>query len=385
MRIGFFTNNYLPRHTGVAHSLENFRLALESLGNDVFIFAPRYSKKDEENKKLFRYKSIRLHRNLGFLRAIPFPHSSKIRKKIKDLNLDIIHSHHPYILGKTALKYAKDLNLPIVFTVHTPYYQYIESMLGGIGELISPLILESNIAYANRCNLAIVPTKTLKEKLKKAGLKSKIAVLPSGIQLEKFNQIKKEVARKKLQLNLSDNIFLTVGRLTYEKNTDFIIESFSIIAQALKRAKLIIVGNGFDKARLVRLATSLNLKQNILFTGGIPYNKLPLYYSAADIFLYASIIDTQGLVLCEAMASGLPIIATSQAIGTRDLVKNNQVGFLVKPKTNLFGRKAIELAKSKTKLAEFSRNALREAKKYDHLALARKLENIYLSLVSPKK
>ncbi len=382
MRIAFFTNNYLPRSSGVAHAVENLRLSLEEFGHQVFVFAPRYSKKDKESSKLFRYKSIRTHHKMGFLRAIPFPHSPTIRKKIKGLNLDIIHSHHPYILGKTALKYAKELNIPIVFTLHTPYYRYIESMLGNMGEAVSSLVLEGNINYANKCDIVIVPTKIVKDNLIKAGLTSKSAVLPSGIQLSKFGAMPKKAARKKLQLHPSDKIFLTVGRLTYERNVDFIIESFSLASRKIPKAKLVIVGSGFNKPRLIRMAKSLKLDKKILFAGKLPYRQIPAYYSAADVFLYASIIDTQGLVLCEAMASGLPIIATNQAMGPKSIVKDNKIGFLVKPDINVFSQKMINLATDKAQLRHFSKNAFREAAKYNQQTLAKKLENIYFRLIS---
>ncbi|TRZ81078.1 glycosyltransferase family 4 protein [bacterium] len=395
MRIAFFTNNYLPRPSGVAHAIENLRIELENLGHDVFIFAPRYSKTDKENNKLFRYKSFRIHKKLGPLRSIPFPHSPKLKKQIKELNLDIIHSHHPYLLGKTAQKYARELNIPLILSLHTPYYQYLGHLIGNFGEAIDGLLLEIVSKYANKCNAIIVPTNTVKESLNKGNIIPPIYALPSGINLDMFKNIDKKNAKKKLNIDESKIILLTVGRLSYEKNIDFLIEAFYETNKILggrdknldgrnnchKNIKFIIVGGGSQRIKLQSISKSLGLKNIIIFAGKIPYNELPLYYNASDIFLYSSLIDTQGLTLCEAMASGLPIVSTDQAMGPQSLIKNDKIGYLVKPNIKVFSQRIIKLINSKEKREKFGENAKIEAKKYDRKILAKKLEKIYMTLV----
>jgi glycosyltransferase involved in cell wall biosynthesis len=388
MRIAFFTNNYLPRPSGVAHAIENLRIELKNLGHDIFIFAPRYSKNDKENDNLFRYKSFRIHKKLGALRSIPFPHSVKLKKQIKKLNLDIIHSHHPYLLGKTAQKYAQELNIPLVFSLHTPYYQYLGHLIGNLGEAIDSLLLEIISKYANKCDAIIVPTNTVKESLNKSGIVLPIHIFPSGIYLDMFGGIDKKNAKKKLNIDESTVVLLTVGRLSYEKNIDFLIESFYKISKAFrkrkshgKNVKFVIVGGGSQKIKLQSIAKFLGLKNTVRFTGKIPYNKLPLYYNASDLFLYSSLIDTQGLTLCEAMASGLPIVSTNQAMGPQSLVKNNKIGYLVKPDIEIFSQKVTELINNNEKREKFGENAKIEARKYDRIILAKKLEKIYADLI----
>ncbi len=388
MRIAFFTNNYLPRPSGVAHAIENLRIELENLGHDVFIFAPRYSKTDKENNRLFRYKSFRIHKKLGPLRSIPFPHSAKLKKQIKELNLDIIHSHHPYLLGKTAQKYARELNIPLIFSLHTPYYQYLGHLIGNFGEAIDGLLLEIVSKYANKCDAIIVPTNAVKESLNKGNIIPPIYALPSGINLDMFSTIAKKNANKKLNIDESKIVLLTIGRLSYEKNIDFLIEAFYETNKILgkrtncyKNIKFIIIGSGSQKIKLQSISKSLGLENIVTFAGKIPYNKLPLYYNTSDIFLYSSLIDTQGLTLCEAMASGLPIVSTDQAMGPRSLIKNNKIGYLVRPDIKIFSQRVIELINDKEKRKKFSENAKIEAKKYDRKILAKKLEKIYMTLI----
>jgi len=388
MRIAFFTNNYLPRPSGVAHAIENLRIELEKFGHDVFIFAPQYTKQDKNSDKIFRYKSLRIHKKLGPLRSIPFPHSVKLKKQIKELNLDIIHSHHPYLLGKTAQKYAHELNVPFVFSLHTPYYQYLGHLMGNFGEAIDGLLLEIVSKYANKCDAIVVPTNAVKESLNKSNIIPPIYVLPSGIHLDSFKNIDKKRAKERLNIDKSTIILLTVGRLSYEKNIDFLIDAFYRTNKILgkrtsyhKNIKFIIVGAGSQKIKLQSIAKSLGLKNIITFVGKIPYNELPLYYSASDIFLYSSLIDTQGLSLCEAMASGLPIISTNQAMGPQSLVRNDKIGYLVKPDVEIFSKKVIELINNKEKREIFSENAKIEAKKYNRKILAKKLEKIYMNLI----
>jgi len=381
MRIGFFTNNYLPRPSGVAHAIENARLELEKLGHDVFVFAPRYSKKDKENEKLFRYRSIRTHKKLGPLSSIPFPHSAKIKKLINELGLDIIHSHHPYLLGKTAQKYAQELEIPLVSTLHTAYHQYSGQLLEGLGDLVDDLVLEVLFKYIRKCNALIVSTNEFRKKFSVDPESPHIHVLPSGIDVNRFSKKNRDKAKKKLKFKNSDIVLLTVARLSYEKNVDFIIEVFSKLARINENVRLIIVGGGPQKLKLQSLAKSLGVKDKINFTGKAPYSKLHWYYGASDLFLYASSIDAQGLVLCEAMASGLPILSTNQAVGPKNLIKNNYIGYLIKPDPDAFSQKVIDLIEDKEKRQEFSRNARKEAKKYDRGILAKKLEKIYLELV----
>jgi len=380
MRIAFFTNNYLPRPSGVAHAIENLRIELENLGHDVFVFAPRYSKKDKENAKLFRYKSFVTHEKLGPLSSIPFPHSPKIKKHIQELAIDIIHSHHPYLLGKTAQKYAKELNVPLIFTLHTPYYQYLAPLAGSFGQMLDSFLLEILSKYANKCGAVIVPTRAVKETIKHAKINPPVYILPSGIDINKFSQCKKLKNKQNLGFTPSDVILLTVARLSYEKNVDFIIEAFSQITKFTDRVNLIIVGGGSQKLKLQSLVKSLGLKNKVIFTGKLPYKKLPVYYGASDILLYSSLVDTQGLALCEAMASGLPIVSTNQAAGPRSLIKNDKIGYLVPPDTNAFSQKVLELINNKEKRQEFGLNAKKEAKKYDRKLLAKKLEKIYMNL-----
>ncbi len=395
MRIAFFTNNYLPRPSGVAHAIENLRIELENLGHNVFIFAPQYSKQDKNTNNVFRYKSLRIHKKLGPLRSIPFSLSVKLKKQIKELNLDIIHSHHPYLLGKTAQKYARELNIPLVFSLHTPYYQYLGHLIGNLGEAIDGLLLEIVSKYANKCNAIIVPTNAVKESLNESNIIPPIHILPSGIHLDTFRDIDKKNAKKKLNIDGSKIVLLTVGRLSYEKNIDFLIEAFCETNKILggrdknldgrnnchKNIKFIIVGSGSQKIKLQSISKSLGLENIITFVGKIPYNELPFYYNASDIFLYSSLIDTQGLTLCEAMASGLPIVSTNQAMGPQSLIKNDKIGYLVKPNIEIFSQRVIELINDKKKRKKFSENAKIEAKKYDRKILAKKLEKIYMTLI----
>jgi 1,2-diacylglycerol 3-alpha-glucosyltransferase len=386
MRIGFFTNNYLPRPSGVAHAVENLRIELERLGHDIYVFAPKYTKRDKENEKLFRYKSIRLSKNFkAFHSNIPFPHSLKIKKRINSLKLDIIHSHHPYILGKTALKYSQELNLPIVFTSHTLYNEYFSNIMGGLGSFISSLTFESITKYANKCNILTVPTQGIKKTYLEAGVIKDVRVVPSGIDIDKFQETSGAKIREKYNIKKNEYLLMTVGRLTYEKNISFLIEAFQKISKSNQKVKLLIIGEGLDRRSLMSLAQSLNIQQKVIFAKRISYKKLPAFYAAADLFVYASNVDTQGLALCEAMAASLPIISTNQAHGPKSLVKNNKIGYLINPDTDVFARKVLQLINDSNLRQRFSHNAKEEAKKYDRRITAHNMEKIYIELLENGK
>ena len=388
MKIGIFTNNYFPRVTGVAYSIENFKKGLEKLGNKVYIFAPKY-KKDKEEKDTYRFKSISFPQERGhFYYPLPIPYSLKIKKIIQNLDLDIIHSQHPYLLGKTAKQFSKELDIPIVFTNHTLYHKYFDRLPLDLGRIFKPFVLKKVINYANQCNLTIVPTKGMAEIFIKNGLKKPLSVIPSSIDYKKFIKVKPGRIKKEYNLRDDDILILTVSRLSYEKNIDFLIKVFAnILSNEKKLASnlyFMIIGDGLERKKLESQAASLGIRKKIIFTGEINYQKLPLYYSSADIFVYSSLIDAQALVLVEAMASGLPIVAIGEALGPRETIKINKTGFLVRRNQKDFAKQVLRLIENPFLRKYMAENSKKEAKNYSIEVLTQKLLKAYNSLLDKK-
>jgi len=168
MRIAIFTNNYLPHPYGVPNSIESFRKVFEALGHQVFIFAPRWPGYADENPNVFRYPALNLSYKIKFTLAIPY--SQKIDAIMEKLDLDIIHSQHPNLLGSAAMKWAKKKNIPLVFTWHTLYDQYAHFVPLVPKKLAAWWIIREARLYANKCDAVITPTPFVAEIIKDLSL-----------------------------------------------------------------------------------------------------------------------------------------------------------------------------------------------------------------------
>lgn len=342
MKIAFFTNNFLPRISGVAISVNTLKVSLEKMGVEVFIFAPCYQAfypRDKE-EKIIRIRSIRFWGLKRTAIPISFFNVQKINRYLKKIKPDLIHIHHPLLLGKFGLKKGLDYKIPVVFTFHTLYKRYghyFPFNLSIFKQEIQKYILEC----ANRSNLVIAPTKLIADYLESEGVKNKIAVMPSGIDIKKYNQsfssAELEKFKKQLGIAVSSKVLLYVGRITPEKNIDFLIKVVKKIVKIRKDVVLIMVGDGILLNSRKRLTRKLKLNQNIIWTGLQPYEKLPLFYGIADLFLFPSRTDTQALVLYEALASGLPVVAID-SLASKAIIHNGKNGFIVPENIFQFAR-----------------------------------------------
>lgn len=407
MRIGIFTNNYLPSTSGVTISVENFRKELTRLGHQALIFAPNYKETKFERKildrkkNIFRFPSIRLGKDTSYY-SLAFPFTPKIDYIIKNSSLDIIHSQHPYWVGQTAMWYSKRLKLPLVFTYHTLYEEYSHYVPILPQTLVKWYLKKSSLEYALKSDIVVAPSQSVKTMLEKRvseylssikiGIKDysgqlPIRVIPSGIDLEKFKNGDGKIIREKYGITDNDVILLCVCRLAPEKNLDFLIRSLASIlnSSAGENVYLMLVGGGGSYAEYLRaLANKFKLGDKIKFTGAIPNDKIADYYKAGDVFVYSSVTETQGLILIEALASGLPVVAVD-ASGSRDTIINNKNGFLTKDDEAEFGEKVKYLIDNLELRKKFSQAAIETAKNYSIENCAKKLLQVYEMAIESRK
>ena len=313
MRIGLFTDTYPPYLNGVSTSISMLERALRKKGHQVYVVTvnPENMTYSYE-KNIIRIPGIPTgiydYRLTGIypIRAI---------KTIKKWNLDIIHSHTEFGIGTFARIIAKQLNIPVVHTYHTMYEDYVHYITHGYFNGPSKKIVEylTKFYCDKTAQELIVPTKKaydlFKEKYK---VEKTVHIIPTGIEIEKF--YKENIDNKKLDkikdelgIKKSDIIILYVGRLGEEKNVDFLIDNQEYFVKKNKCVKLLIVGSGPDYDKFKE--KSKKLKDNIIFTGAVPYDKIEYYYNLGDIFVTASTTETQGLTVIEAMSASIPVVA----------------------------------------------------------------------------
>ncbi len=204
MKIAFFTNNYLPNVYGVPMSVETFRKEFERLGHTVYIFAPNYSDYQDTNKnaclsgrQVFRYPSLDIE--IKFRLPLGIPYSRKMDRIIEKLDLDIIHSHHPNLLGSAAMKWAKKKNIPLIFTWHTLYDKYTNFVPFLPSKLTAGWIIKKAVKYANKADSVIVPTQSIEPILKNWGVVNKIFPVATGIDEKCFSGSDRKKSAKNIK------------------------------------------------------------------------------------------------------------------------------------------------------------------------------------------
>lgn len=379
MRIGIFTDSYKPYTSGVVTSITTFKEELEKLGHDIFIFAPNYHHYRDYEKDVFRFFSIPAPTNPDYALAVPI--SPRLNLTVRKLELDIVHVHSPFLLGRWGAKCARRFNLPLVFTYHTLYDQYVH-YVPVAQELARDLAIKYSRWFCNQCDLVITPTTEVEHLVRGYGIRAPIRVIPTGVPIHKFHNRHPGWLRQNWHIPADAQVCLFVGRLTLEKNLDFLIEAFQLVKKDSPRAVLVIVAGGPLEEELKHLTVSLGLRleQDVIFTGKLPFENLIDAYFDADLFTFASVTETQGLVLIEAMAAGLPVIAV-RAYGVEDMVDDGVNGYLVAHNREEFANRVVQLLKDESRRRGFSAQALIKAKQMSSHAMAKKLEAEYMELL----
>jgi glycosyltransferase involved in cell wall biosynthesis len=385
MRIAIFTNNYLPNPYGVTRSIETFRCELEKRGHTVFIFAPYFRGYREEKRnvgKVFRYPSIELPLKIRYPLGIPY--SRKMDKIIEKLDLDIIHAQHPNLLGSSALKWAKRKKIPLVFTWHTLYDQYVHFVPLIPQEISVKYIVGKAVKFANKACAVIVPTDSVVPIIKKWGVISEnIIPIATGVAEEEFSNPDKNKIREKYKIKKDDRVLLLVARLTIEKNVEFVFRSVKNILKN-KNNKLLVAGDGYLRRDLEEFCRKEKISEQVIFCGEVEREEIKNYYVSSDIFVYASKSETQGMIITEAMYAGLPIVAVS-ATGINSLVLNRGNGFLVSEKEVEFEEAVWKLIKDKDVRDKFSEVSARLAReKFTASVCGEKLLKVYQEAIKNK-
>ncbi len=326
MRVALFTNNYLPFYGGVTISVETLRAGLEAAGHEPWVFGPRFANVADGAARVVRYPSIPAATYPEFALAVPY--SRRIARLVAGLDFDVFHAHHPFLLGPAAARLARRHRRPLVFTYHTRYEKYAH-YVPLRRSLVEALAVRLSTRFAARADAVIAPSALVRDELRARGVRGPIAVVPTGVDLGRFRPGDRRAARAGLGVPEDAPLLLYVGRLDREKSADRVLLAFERVASTLPAAGLILVGQGTESDRLQRLARRLPMGDRVRFLGPRPHATLALCYQAADVFLFASETETQGLVLAEAAACGLPAVAVS-APGCDEVVRDGDTGVLTK-------------------------------------------------------
>lgn len=413
MKIGFFTERYLPQTDGIVYSIESFRRELESLGHEVYIFAPAPSLRyKEKNKYIIRFPAIK---GLWFEDYMTkFPWTPQAYKKAKSLHLDIIHTHTPSEMGLFGMSIALKEHIPLVSTYHTDLFEYIKHypqvlpgaiilaqlvpLMAGRPDLFrtsftmmkpetsvdkwSQKIVRRMIPLVNNlCDLVIAPSTKVEKQLTSWKTTKPITVLPTGVDKMATNLEEIEQFRQTYKIHPEDKVVLFVGRLASEKNIDLLIAAFGLVLQQLPSAKLLIIGDNPYRATLETQVKELGIKNQVIFSGYITDRiKLGAAYSVATVFAFPSLTDTQGLVIHEAANSGVPCVLIDR--GITEVVVNNVSGLYAKNNAADFAEKLVKILSDAHLHDQLGKSAMRLSARLSARQQALKLEALYQDLVN---
>jgi glycosyltransferase involved in cell wall biosynthesis len=372
LRIGLFTNNYFPMLGGVPTAVETVRRGLEALGHEVVIVAPRMAGADDGGRWLIRVPAVPAPTYPDF--ALPLPLGPGLTRRLRALDLDVFHAHHPFLLGASARRLARASGRPFVFTYHTLYDRYAHYVPLLPRQVVARGAIRRSAGFADTADLVLAPSDFVARRLRAQGVRRPIEVLPTGIDLDRFRPRDRTDARRTLRLAADDRVLLYVGRLDREKNLEFLLEAIARVR--VPRVRLLLVGRGTQATALRRAAEALGVADRVELRGGSPPDGLPAYYRAADAFVFASTTETQGLAVLEAMACGLPVVAV-RATGIEEVVGEGVSGLLVPEAPAVFGDAVSQILIDRDLAAKLAIGARDAAVPFESTALVRRLVALY--------
>jgi 1,2-diacylglycerol 3-alpha-glucosyltransferase len=372
MRIAQFTESYRPVINGVAVAVDLLTEELLRL-HGVDVYAPSFPGHIDEFL-VQRFPSYVWPLQRDYPLAIPF--SPSLYASFLRAHYDVVHTHSPFALGQAGLRWARKNRIPVVTTYHTLYVEYAHYAPVVPERLARSFLRSLSRRYCNACDRVAVPTEPIRNVLLEYGVRKPIDVIPTGLRLRPPRPRDPEFPRRHFGIPQDALVILYAGRLAREKNLELLFHAFERAADVLPRAWLLLAGSGPLEEDARRMAKRTPAPERVVFAGFLPPERMPEIYSGADVFAFASLTDTQGLVLTEAKAAGLPAVSVD-AYGPSAVVKDGVDGLLVPNDPDLFGAALIRILKDETLRTRMREAAVREAQSFSIQATASAYERLY--------
>lgn len=325
MNIVMITNTFTPHVGGVARSVESFTAQYREKGHSVIVIAPEFPDMLVNEKGAIRVPAYRRFNGSDFSVRLPIP--VPMIEALTSFKPEIIHSHHPFMLGSTALRLAHHFGIPLVFTNHTMYEQYTHYVPGD-SETMKRFVIQLATGFANLCDHVVAPSESTAGVLRDRGVESPITVIPTGVNTQMYAKGNGQSMCE--SFGIPDDAFVVghVGRLAPEKNLEFLARSVCTFMHNSPKAHFLIAGGGPCTTTIEKIFDEANLSARLHMVGRVEGQLLVNCYKAMDVFAFASFTETQGMVITEAMAAGAPVVAID-APGAREVVIDGVNGYLL--------------------------------------------------------
>lgn len=326
MKICMLSNTFSPHVGGVARSVETLAEQCRAAGHEVLVVAPGFpGDRHERDDNVLRVPAWQNFNGSDFSVRVPVP--QLVRSRLDRFRPDVLHSHHPFLMGDTALRMAYGMHRPLVFTHHTLYEQYTHYVPFD-SPALKRFVVRLATEYANACDAVIAPSESVAALMRERGVQTPIQVIPTGIDAAAFARGDGARFRAERGIGADELVIGHVGRLAREKNLAFLAEAVAETLTRLPRARLLVVGDGPEGTAIQQALRARAAQGRLLMTGKLTGARLYDAYAAMDLFAFASQSETQGMVLAEAMAAGLPVVALDGP-GVRDVVGDGVNGRLL--------------------------------------------------------
>lgn len=324
LRIAMFTEAYPPIISGVAMATRTLVTELRALGHQVDLYAPRHPEQSGTETGTKRLPSASLPLP-GWI-PLSLPLTPSRFRRIVDRPYDVVHTQHPFLLGRVARALARQQHVPLLASVHTQYEQYVHywTPWHKPGCWIVRRLIR---AFCNRCDHVVTVAEGMVPLLRGYGVVRPIEVIPNDLDLEAFLCADGTGVRAELGMKESETFLLSVGRLAAEKNLLFLLDAVAPLLATLP-ARLVFVGDGPLRTELERRVAQTRLHERVRFVGALPHDQTGRFYAAADLFLMPSVTEVNPLTIGESLAAGTPVVAVD-SFSARETIAHGQDGLIV--------------------------------------------------------
>lgn len=371
--------------SGVIQAMDRFAEELQAQGHDVAIVVPGVQSASKESQHVHELFSFPIPGIEGLRIGTPLmAHGPLTISGTLDADVEVIHAHSPFVVGRMGARLAKKRKVPLVFTCHSIYPEYSD-YFPVMADLAADVIREYVVDYCSVCDLILAPSPFVRAMLRKWGVKGRIEILPSGVDLESLRQFRQTLsgerptlrneAAEKLGIDPDAKFLLFVGRLDHRKNIGFLFQALRQVCGRFD-VQLILVGDGPDRQHLQDEARQLGVLDRVHFLGKLPFERVVNWYVISDVFCFSSLSETQGLVLVEAMAAGLPVVALESPT-TSWLIEPERTGLLSARSSEAFAHQILRLLNDDVLREEISQQAMSAVDAFSLKNLTKRLISFY--------
>ncbi len=326
MNVLMMTNTFTPFVGGVSRSVTAFTDELRKMGHRVVVVAPQFEGAPESEEDVIRIPAIQHFNGSDFSLVLPVP--GYLSTRLEEFKPDIVHSHHPHLLGGTAVRIASRFECPLVFTYHTMYEHYLH-YVPAHAKRLHQFVINFVTGYCNLCDHVIAPSGSVADIIQARGVEAPIDIVPTGVYAERFERGDGRAFRRLRGIPEQAFVAGYVGRLAPEKNLSFLAEAVGRFVARVVDGHFLVVGSGPSEQNVREVFDRQRNSDRLRLVGSLEGQALIDAYHAMDVFVFASHTETQGMVLTEAMAAGRPVVAID-APGVREVVRDRENGRLIR-------------------------------------------------------